>query len=605
MRFMRFPFRRSKLIPYETSSGAINLTAEEHSLLAKVLAGSASMDEGQRLYSSVIGRGLPFPLEWEIQVLRSALSELPNRDDLIKRLAEVETALSHPSYAEIVERSTWERSWVRFSGTSLIGLHDANELARVRSQCFADACTLLSSPHFATLGADRRTATILALHDTLMSAPSPDLVPIAELGIRQFRQMLREPGLTMPQAMGIFDALHSMYFSGVSDVVDLRRFDYIVPHFEEWLSKQSVPASPSSCSLSNEAPLTIAYLLHTAHFDRGNAVSPLIVLLANTHAKAPNRRVLLYLVQYVGSDFQAQIGESDFTLRVFPQGRSYERMDEIAAAMRADHVDVVITEQNRAIAAALFARRVAPLQMWLDTGFPFWNLKSLDWTFSPNITGAPDSILRRSGLYCHQPSSVIKSDISDSEIDRIRSSFPAGSFVLGVFVRLIKLNERVFDLLEKLLAIEPAFQLLIVGTGDPSHVKNFIAQSANANRIKFLNENVDLHVYGRVVDVMCDTFPFIGGHACREVGAQGTPVVSMLGTAWDTVLQEERNPDLLARDPEGYIDLVRRLFNDGDFRKRQRRVAFEVFADRADSERTIADLEAGINAAAKLLRNQA
>src|SRR6266851_3215933 len=162
----------------QTSKGLIDLTAEEHALLARVLSGSASMAEGQHLYQSTSARGLPFPMEWEVHVLRATVAELRTREDLIQRL-----------------------------------------------------------------GVERRAATILALHDTLMSAPSPDLVLVADLGLRQFRRMLDDPALTDAQAMGVYDALHSLYFAGVTDVLDLRRFDAIVPPFENWLSKRCGPGS--------------------------------------------------------------------------------------------------------------------------------------------------------------------------------------------------------------------------------------------------------------------------------------------------------------------------------------------------------------------------
>jgi len=602
MSFLRCILNRPALVPVNTSQGVLELTTEEHLLLEKTLSGTATSDDGLRLYGSLIARGLPFPLEWEVRTLRATLAELPHRDDIAKRLIEVEAGLARHSAIEVIERSIWERAWIRFSKTSLIDTNDASELQTIRAQCFSDVCTLLANPYFHMLPAGRRAATIIALHDTLMSAPSPDLVPVAELGLRQFRKMLEDSALSVPQAMGVFDALHSMYFSGVSDVLDLRRFDYIVPLFEDWLKqKQAVQKSPRK--IHEGGPLTIAYFLHTAHFDRGNAVSPLIVLLAGIHAKAPNRRVLLYLVQYVAPGFQEKVENLGFDVRTFSQGRGYERMEDIARALRDDGVDVVITEQNRAVATALYAQRVAPLQMWLDTGFPFWGLKSLDWTYSPNKEGFPDNQRRVSGLFCHQPSSVMQRETDSLEVERIRKGFPPGSFVLGVFVRLIKINKNVFDLLCRLLAAQPAFQLLIAGTGDAAHVRAFIADSACRDRILFLNENVDLQVYGKAIDVMCDTFPFIGGHACREVGAQGTPVVSMLGTAWDTVLREERNPELLADNPESYLAIVMRLFDDPDFRERQKNIALKTFADRADPERTISDLEAGIGAA-KALANQ-
>src|SRR5690606_37941963 len=130
------------------------------------------------------------------------------------------------------------------------------------------------------------------------------------------------------------------------------------------------------------------------------------------------------------------------------------------------------------------------------------------------------------------------------------------------FVRLIKLNETFLQLLGKLLAAEPAFRLVIAGTGDAKTVREFIARPEHAGRITFFHENVDLNIYGQVVDVMCDTFPFIGGNACREVAAHGTPVISMLGTAWDALLRDDRSPDLLATDMQGYIDRVKRLYRD-------------------------------------------
>lgn len=602
--FMRRIFSRNARIPVSTSQGSLDLTTEEHSLLEKLLSGAANGEDILRLYSHLSARGLPFPPEWEVRALRVTLSELPQRDDLAKRLVEVEAALARHSAIEVIDRSTWERAWARFSATSLIGTYDANELQAVRARCFSDACTLLANPYFRALPAGRRAATIIALHDTLMSAPSPDLVPVAELGLRQFRKMLEDPELSVPQAMGVFDALHSMYFAGVSDVLDLRRFDYVVPQFEAWLkAKHAIQKSPKR--IKEGGTLTVAYLLHTAHFDRGNAVSPLIVLLAGIHAKAPNRRVFLYLVQYVAPGFQEKVENLGFEVRNFSQGRDYERMEEIAKSLRDDGVDVVITEQNRAVATALYAQRVAPLQMWLDTGFPFWRLKSLDWTFSPNMDGLPDSQRRISGLFCHQPSSVMQRETDLLEVERVRKSFPPGSFVIGVFVRLIKINENVFDLLNRLLAAQPAFCLFIAGTGDAAHVKSLISGSAHRERIMFLNENVDLQVYGKAIDVMCDTFPFIGGHACREVGAQGTPVVSMLGTAWDTVLREERNPELLAGDTESYMAIVMRLFEDPEFREQQRSIALRIFANRADPERTTSDLEAGIDAAKALANGQA
>lgn len=589
------------MVTVQTSKGALALTAAEHALLERVLAGTTGMAESQALYQCVSGRGLPFPLEWEASVLRNTLVELPERHDLLQRLALVEATLrggratAVPAATASGDALAWDAAWERFSRSALIGHVLPEAVQRGRAECFADACTLLSNPHFDTLPVARRAGTILALHDTLMSAPSADLVVVADLGLRQLRRMLLEPALTEAQAMGVYDALHSLYFAGVTDVTDLRRFDGIVPAFERWLVDRHERGSRQP--VAAEGPLNVAYLLHTAHFDRGNAVSPLLVALVDLHARMPARTVFLYLVQYVGPTFIADLGQRPFTVRAFPQGRDYSRLDEIAASLRSDHIDVVITEQNRSIAAVLFTRRVAPLQLFADTGFPYWSLHGLDWTLSPVDTGGATPRPRRSLLAWRQSAADLTLHTDSAAIAAVRADFPDHAFVLGVFVRLVKLTDRFFDLLAELLAGEPAFHLVIAGTGDPTSVWTFINGCPDAERVRFINENVDLNVYGQVIDVMCDTFPFIGGNACREVASHGTPVVAMLGTPWDALLHQDRSADLLARDGAEYVGRVRRLYRDPQFRAEQRERALEIFRSQTDPRRMVDEVEAGIRSA--------
>jgi hypothetical protein len=579
----------------------LELTAEEYQLLKKIVEGTSSMNEGQQFYQMVTSRGLPLPLEWEAPILRATLAEVPERADLLQRLATVEVSLGIQgrSDATISDHSVWEYAFARFSRTSLTGMTDLEEMADRRVSSFADACVLLSSPYFSLLPVERQASTILSLHDTLMSSPSTDLYPIAELGLRQFRRMLDNPALTMPQALGVFDALHSLFFSGVSDVQDLKRFDAIVPMFENWLKIHTqVPLSDTPC-LANEGNLTVAYLLHTAHFDRGNAVSRLIVSMAEMHAAQPNRRIFLYLVQYVDKEFVEKLAGIGVTIRQFPQDRNYGAIDRILCALVKDRVDVIVTEQNRAIASALFVQRAAPIQIWADTGFPYWSLRSLDWILSPAWDGQPSQMKKISRLTWRQKPETLKKAIEPAALAEIRAQFPPDVFILGVFVRLIKLTPDFFSLLDKLLKSESSFWLVIAGTGDPHAVNDYLKRSPYQARIVFHHGNVDLNLYGQAIDVMCDTFPFIGGNACREVGAHGTAVVSMLGTPWDAFLRQDRSPDLLVQSPQDYVDIVLTLYRDRDFRSRQQATALQLFCRNTDPQQMIEDVEIGIAAASK------
>jgi hypothetical protein len=594
---MIWPFTpSSKGIRIITSCGMLVLTSEEYSLLEKVLVGSATIDEGQRFYKLIINRGLPFPLEWEKLILRTSLLELPGRTDLSERLAIVEANLDIAvDLGTDDSRRRWERRLAHFSALSLIN-GDVKSQSVAREQAFADACTLLSSPVFNQLSPPHRKATLLTIHNTLLSSPGPDLIPVAELGLRQLKRMLEEATLAPCDAMAAYDAVHSLFFSGASDIEDLRRFDSVVPDFEDYLTKRVSLKEPRTLS-DQVAKRNIAYLLHTAHFHRGNAVSRLIISLAEMHAQEANRSIFLYLVQHVSSDFLSNHTLSGVTVRSFPQDNRYDRIDEIADALAADRIDVVVTEQNRAIAAALFARRVAPLQLWADTGFPYWNLKSLDWMLSPAWSGKPDTTRRISALTWRQRPETLRDKAPLDEVSAARRRFPENAFVLGVFVRLVKLTPAFFALMNRALAQNSSYHLFIAGTGDAAAVCAFINESTHHERIQFNHGNVDLNTYSQVVDVMCDTFPFVGGSACREVGAHGTPVISMLGTPWDGLLHRERNPQLLANNEVEYLDLLERLRTDMGFRKRQIEAAFTAAHEQTEPSQMIHDVEAAIELA--------
>ena len=301
----------------DTSTGPVALSEPEHALLERLLAGTASMDEGQAFYQAIAGRNLAFPMEWEVHVLRTTVAALPDRDDLLARLAFVEEALSSSNASfDASSRLAFERAWARFARIDLNAGTDKTGRAQTLRMAIDDACTLLSSAAFERQTISRKIQLIVALHNTLMGDPSPELLLVADLGLRRFRELLQDPELSEPDACAVYDALHSLYFSGVSDVRDLRRFDAIVAPFEAWLEARHGHQLAQRMPVGNSRPLTIAYFLHTAHLDRGNAVSPLIGSLAIMHAARSDRRILVYAVQYVAPDFLAWMTDHGIPVRI-------------------------------------------------------------------------------------------------------------------------------------------------------------------------------------------------------------------------------------------------------------------------------------------------
>jgi len=140
-----------------------------------------------------------------------------------------------------------------------------------------------------------------------------------------------------------------------------------------------------------------------------------------------------------------------------------------------------------------------------------------------------------------------------------------------------------------------------VGTGDSRLVRTFISDDALGGRVTFIHENVDLNIYGRIVDVFLDTFPFIGGLACRDVACHGKPVVSMLAGEWDILLKEERVPSLLASDSEEYLSIATRLVLDNDFYAECVQATKILSARIINDNDMIRDIEYGITKAISIL----
>ena len=65
------------------------LTKEERALRDRLLAQTASLEDGLRLYTLLTEKGLPFPPAWEEQVLKLAIAANPDRSDLLARLRQV------------------------------------------------------------------------------------------------------------------------------------------------------------------------------------------------------------------------------------------------------------------------------------------------------------------------------------------------------------------------------------------------------------------------------------------------------------------------------------------------------------------------------------
>jgi len=131
----------------------------------------------------------------------------------------------------------------------------------------------------------------------------------------------------------------------------------------------------------------------------------------------------------------------------------------------------------------------------------------------------------------------------------------------GIYGRLAKITPDFLQVITELLARHPQLVVVFGGTGDAKWISEFIADHGLAGRLVLVNEYVDGHVWGHLLDVFLDTFPGEAGVAAREIMAKGKPIVCIRSA----FTEHERVPTLIADDPRGYVDLVSRLIEDRDF----------------------------------------
>lgn len=453
---------------------------------------------------------------------------------------------------------------------------------------------------------DERLKKAKDLFQKLISTLHPDASVIANLLAIRFVRLAADPITPLPTLCSYFDILYGLYWCGAQRLADMQPFDSkAVFPFAEFLRHVGVAPHSPKILPQFDTPLRIGYFCHYAHNDKGNAVAPLIKSLAITHQSRSDRQVFLYCVQWSNEQFVSEFVGTGVTVRNIPQQSAYDRLDELVDCVRRDQIDVLITDIASAISTYVFCRRAAPLQMWIDMGYPFWSIDELDWVLLPGKNHQSYFGIRAdrfSYLRLRQASQTLSAPADLEAIEATRSSLPKNRFLMATFARQIKMTSQYLRVVRRLLREIPESHFLLAGDGTSSVVDALRTDPQFAGRITVIPGMVNLNVYGRIIDVLLDTFPFIGGLACREVGIHGKPVVSMLAGDWDRLILEERDPALIAQNEDEYCARVVQLAKDRMFYGECAKRATALGALYTSMDETIEDVESGITLATEKLR---
>ena len=233
-----------------------------------------------------------------------------------------------------------------------------------------DSVTLLTAPRLRLAIDLRAGGKHRGRFSRVISTSHAQAGAIAALAAPHFRRLLLNPEVDLAQACRMHDALWGMWWCAAASLDDMRPIhgQSACPFTTSWSVAASC-AENQRRAVGDPLRLRVAYLMHYAHGERGNAVAPLIVSLARAHASLPDRKIFAYAVQWVDESWLASsFAGSRVATRSVPQKDTYDRLDQLFEALRSDEIDVIVADVTSSIVSVIFAGRVAPAQIRLDLG---------------------------------------------------------------------------------------------------------------------------------------------------------------------------------------------------------------------------------------------
>ena len=459
---------------------------------------------------------------------------------------------------------------------------DAREANRmINDEGLSIYLALLLHPDLPHLPSVRRRLLLSSqIREPVMASGNHNALVLAHAFALLLERVLRLEAPDLFEAIHLYDSIYGLCWVAARSLLDMAPFDRLaVRPFSAFLAGKFAPTTGRPRPPGPRR--RVCYCCHYVHRARGNAVQPIMIDLIRAHLRERGDldEVFVYAVQFHDPAYVDEIRALGATIRVFSTWQDLAEVERLRAQFDVDQIDVAITEIASGVMSYVYASRAAPLQFWLEMGYPYWSVVGLDWVFlghkvhQPHFGIKPQawSLIR----YQHDITAVL-TPASPFVIDEIRAHYPAGARLIGTFARLTKITLDFMRIVEEILRRRDDAVMLIAGAGDPTLILDVCDRSRFRSRIFVIEDYVEIGEHGPILDVFLDTFPFCGGNAIREVQSLGVPVVSMLTDDWPDLVKQERDHELIAENVDDYVGRVLRLLADPEYHEARRVRAREI-----------------------------
>jgi len=202
-----------------------------------------------------------------------------------------------------------------------------------------------------------------------------------------------------------------------------------------------------------------------------------------------------------------------------------ERAIKIHNTIIENKIDIMIACFNSYdILNFLFVNRTAQTQIYWSHGNHMYDIVNID----KRITSC--GIDNNIKFNIQQIGAIIEDDniLDDEEqeiLNNLRSELPENKFVLGSIGRLLKMdNDKYINMLEKIMKNNPQTIYIACGIGNIESVKNRFTDDEILSRVYFPGQ-INVKIYGYIIDLYLDTFPLQGGNSIREFSSKGKVVI--------------------------------------------------------------------------------
>lgn len=253
--------------------------------------------------------------------------------------------------------------------------------------------------------------------------------------------------------------------------------------------------------------------------------------------------------------------------------------EAIVQKIRSDRIDILVdlaghTGPNQ---PWLMARKAAPIQV-TAIGYPnTTGIAAVDYRIVDSLTDpqgaeslATEELIRLDPCFlCYTPPQAAPEPAPPPCLER-------GHITFGSFNNCIKLSAPVMALWARVLDAVPGSRLLVKSTQfsaplfKDKYAKRFADAGVDPDRLELVGRIPDtaghLGAYARV-DIALDPFPYNGTTTTCEALFMGVPTVTLAGDRHAarvgvSLLTAAGMPELIARSPDEYVELARRLASD-------------------------------------------